>query len=301
MDAETARLAADGGADFRRGVYRAADSEAIDSFDQIDNAVRKIENLDGPANHRAKLLVYDTDGPGVKLVDELDSTDLRTLFKSVESRDTLARLSRQFDDGTVESRHLDEITDLLDSGDMDSADLGRFSEMLDQRKSDPLIDDSIGADDLLATASKSDLSDSLGVIKRGERIHTIPEGDVEAGWNHIKSRHIDGDYKLDQKDSTSFFPAGQTVKGKELPDGLSERKVQEMVADAIKHGDETVTGSRIEYYFEPTDGYSNSGVNNMKVIVDDGTVKTAFPISGEKVYKWVPDLNDGNGVLSHHD
>jgi hypothetical protein len=81
-DGPARELVTDGGVDegFRKGVARAADSEAIDSFDQIDDAVRKIEDLDGPANRRAKLLVYDTDGAGVKLVDELDDSTLQTVL-----------------------------------------------------------------------------------------------------------------------------------------------------------------------------------------------------------------------------
>ncbi|QSG07522.1 hypothetical protein [Halapricum desulfuricans] len=223
MDAATARLAADGGADFRRGVYRAADSEAIDSFDQIDDAVRKIDELDGPANRRAKLLVYETDGPGVKLVDDMDRADLRTLFQSVESRDTLARLSRQFDAGTVESRHLDEITDLLDSGDMDGADLGRFSQILDQRDSDPMIDSEVGADDLLTAVRKnSDLSDTRFTLKdQKSRVRWLEDGNSQAGWKHILQRHENQFYDLpgiSTRDDIQHLVYRTIKEGKAYPD-----------------------------------------------------------------------------------
>jgi len=53
-DGPARELVADGGVDegFREGVARAADSDAIDSFDEIDDAVRKIDDLDGEANVR---------------------------------------------------------------------------------------------------------------------------------------------------------------------------------------------------------------------------------------------------------
>jgi hypothetical protein len=292
------RVMTDGGVDtsFREAVADAANSDAIDSFDQLDDAVRKIDDLDGEANLRARELIDETDGVGLKFVDEFETTQLRTVMDAVESTDGLVRLSRQFDAGTVDSRHLDEITDLLNSGDMDGADVRRFSEMLDRKDSDPLIDDSIDANDLLARAQKSDLSNSLGIVQRGSKISILPDGDSDTGWTHIKSRHIDGTYKIDQKDSTSFFPVGQKVKGKKLSTKLSESDVKRMVLDTIKYGDEAVTGSRAKYYFEPTsNGYPNSGVDGMRVVVEEGTVKTAFPLSGDSVYKWVPELNNGNG------
>lgn len=53
MDARTARLVADGGTDFQRAVYRAADSDAIDSYHQLHRGVTRIDELDGAAKTRS--------------------------------------------------------------------------------------------------------------------------------------------------------------------------------------------------------------------------------------------------------
>ncbi|MFA9428151.1 hypothetical protein [Natronorubrum sp. A-ect3] len=70
-----------------------------------------------------------------------------------------------------------------------------------------------------------------------------------------------------------------------------------MIYDAIKDGEPTPQGQKTRYYFEPLDeGYSNSGIDNMRVSTyPDGSVETAYPMSGDAVMRWVPDLNDGQG------
>jgi len=221
-DGPARKLVADGGVaeGFRIGIARAADSEAIDSFDQIDDAVRKIEELDGPANRRAKLLVSETDGAGVKLVDELDSTDLRTLFESVDSRETLARLSRQFEEGTVESRHLDEITNLLDSGDMDGADLGRFSRIIASEGNGPDIEGDLTTDDILTVAERGELSDTLLVVSDGEgRIRWLEFNEGEpVGFDKILSKHESEIYR--QYSSIN-----------------SQEDIKQLIKEAIKNSD----------------------------------------------------------------
>ncbi|MEF8976507.1 MAG: VWA domain-containing protein [Halapricum sp.] len=81
MDSRTARLVADGGTDFQRAVYRAADSDAIDSYQQLHRGVTRIDELDGAAKTRAKHFVRDADGAGVRLLVELDDDALATFFR----------------------------------------------------------------------------------------------------------------------------------------------------------------------------------------------------------------------------
>ncbi|QSG07525.1 hypothetical protein HSR122_0103 [Halapricum desulfuricans] len=118
-DGPARRVAADGGVDngFRIGIARAADSEAIDSFDQIDDAVRKIDELDGPANRRAKLLVYDTDGAGVKLVDELDDSTLRTVLDMDidRARELRSAFARQYDQGNADLTQIENFAKHTDN------------------------------------------------------------------------------------------------------------------------------------------------------------------------------------------
>jgi hypothetical protein len=84
FDTRTARIVADGGETFRESVYRAADSDAIGFYKQLDRAVRKIDDLDGARKARAKQLVSESGGAGgagFKLVTELDNDALEAFFR----------------------------------------------------------------------------------------------------------------------------------------------------------------------------------------------------------------------------
>ncbi len=46
----------------------------------------------------------------------------------------------------------------------------------------------------------------------------------------------------------------------------------------------------------PKEGYPDSDIDDMRVIVlPNGEVETAYPLSGPAVKRWVPELNDGEG------
>ncbi|TYL39486.1 VWA domain-containing protein [Natronococcus pandeyae] len=81
LDEGTVTVLADGGTTFREGVYKAADSDAVTSYRQIDRAVKRIDGLDGAANTRAKQLVRNSDGDGIRLIDRLDDGTFETLFR----------------------------------------------------------------------------------------------------------------------------------------------------------------------------------------------------------------------------
>jgi len=244
-------------------------------------------------------LVAETDGAGVKLIDDLDTTQLRTLTDSVDSDTTLTKLSHQFDAGTVDSRHLDEVSELLDSGDMDGADLRRFSELLDKRDSDELIDDSIEADDLLDIADDGELSATQLVVKDKsgsprwlEKGAYAPDGSQKSsGWAYLKARHIDGK-QLEEKQATDFWPVGQTVKSEKLPDTMSETDIRKAIYEAIDNR-ETTRQDAIEYGDFDSQFVSNTGVSRVRVIVRDGKIRTAFPKKGPKVWKYVSEDDVG--------
>lgn len=79
LSSQSARLVADGGVDFRRAVYRAAESDAVD-YAQLDRALRRIDDLDGATQVRARQLVRDADGSGVRLIDDLDDASLQPVL-----------------------------------------------------------------------------------------------------------------------------------------------------------------------------------------------------------------------------
>lgn len=126
-------------------------------------------------------------------------------------------------------------------------------------------------------------------------------GDVDSGWKHVQSRHIDGTYRIDSEDATGFFPVGQRVKGRELSDTLTRDDVIELQYAAIERGQVTAQGTKTRYYSEPSaQGHPESGIDEMRVVVDDsGRVETAYPMSGDDVLRWIPDLDGGAGGFIH--
>jgi hypothetical protein len=82
MDAQTLRIIADGGTNFRRDVYRAADSDAIDSYQQLQRGLGRIDDLDSPrAKTHARQLVDETGGDGVRLLADMDNDALEAFYR----------------------------------------------------------------------------------------------------------------------------------------------------------------------------------------------------------------------------
>lgn len=156
------------------------------------------------------------------------------------------------------------------------------------------VDRELEASDFVHVARQVELKKTQLIVKRGGKLHFLQRGTLEEGWKHIEARHIEGSYKLDAKDSTTFFPVGRTVKGSPLPDTMTKGEVKDMLYDAIKKGDPSPQGQKTKYYFGPEqNGYPDSGITDMRVIVKaDRTIETAYPLSGEAVKRWVPELGD---------
>lgn len=122
----------------------------------------------------------------------------------------------------------------------------------------------------------------------------IAENEVLDEASHRRPSYL-GTIDLDDKGGTSFFPLGQTVQGRQLPETLSKKELKEIIYKSIQEGDPTMYNKK--YYFEPTDNdYPYSGIDSMRVLVgDSGEIRSAYPISRDAVRKWRPDLLDGRG------
>lgn len=82
----------------------ASRSDTIDSFDQLDTAVRRIGKLDGQRRQVAKQFVRNTevDGQALKLISEIDESTLRRLTDlddGTQFRQALARQNTRLRDG----------------------------------------------------------------------------------------------------------------------------------------------------------------------------------------------------------
>ncbi|SFR97753.1 hypothetical protein SAMN05216559_1908 [Halomicrobium zhouii] len=118
-DDDTVRILADGSGDvdhsFRRAVARAADSNAIDSYAQLDRAVRRFDDLDGDrADTFRRLAADDTTGDSWLRVagsSDIDSDSVRRTIDRVEEIEHGSRVERYRKASDVNDRDYDSSTE----------------------------------------------------------------------------------------------------------------------------------------------------------------------------------------------
>ncbi|NUC74033.1 VWA domain-containing protein [Haloterrigena sp. SYSU A558-1] len=180
----------------------------------------------------------------------------------------------------------------------DRATQYKFVYVLRNKENLRLVDDSVTPQDLIRIQENGNLLETQLIAKRGDDVESVrwmELGDADAGMIHVNGRHISGQIGLDQKSITSFFPVGQTVKGRQLPATMSQNDVYELIHRATKEGQpQSGPGDTTIYRFEPE---SSTGVSEMRVDVEQGQIITALPEEGSGVKKWVPDLDGSGGWL----
>lgn len=247
----------------------------------------------------------ETSGGIKHALDQLDGNihHLEDLSSS-EQAALAARLSKSSDPSAARAF----VTDLDDAGDVrvlldqDQTTVNRLVDWHANPGSYRHIDPDLEPDEFMSVVRHGNPDNTRMVVKGPDannnlHVQWLEKGNLDAGWEHIQARHIEGTHRLDAEDATSLFPTGREVKGQRLPNTVSDDEVVDMIYDSIKKGQPTQQGQKTRYYFEPEiKGYPDSGINDMQVIVrPDGSVETAFPLSGDDVKRWVPDLNDGQG------
>ncbi|WP_135855323.1 hypothetical protein [Halorussus salinus] len=218
-------------------------------------------------------------------------------FKEVLSETEI--LGVQFFRNTAQ-RDIVPLIQAYERDDIDGNDLQRASKLIDDDNTKYYADSDITAKQLLKVeADGGDLSKTEFVTSPDESFNdntgvvSLELGDRDTGWTHIRGRHVYGTIELDEKRLTSFFPIGQTVKGRDLPNRLSEEEVKELVYTAVKRGDNPEIGATgdIEYIYKP----SIDGIDEITVRVDPDTGKlvSAFPEGeGSAVKQWIGEAND---------
>ena len=171
-DPDTQDILADGSGEldesFDRAVARAADGDTVDSYDQIDNAVRKIDELDGAANRQARELIEETDGVGLKFVDELDDSSLQKVMDlDIDRADELrTAFAQYYDQGYAD---LDEIESFARHTDS--------LEGIDGLNSGPVDDFIADADQVPGALHEVDVADDIGADNIGRmNIEVGPNG-----------------------------------------------------------------------------------------------------------------------------
>ena len=112
---------------------------------------------------------------------------------------------------------------------------------------------------------------------------------------HVWDRHVLG-YDMDYKYETTFYPLGQHVKGRHLPETMDGYDVVYLIEQTIEYGDAHFYGDKVVItYYLPYWEYREYGISRMKVVLEreyyrDYTyyeVITAYPVSGPDVAVYV--------------
>ncbi|MBP1911841.1 hypothetical protein [Thermococcus stetteri] len=108
---------------------------------------------------------------------------------------------------------------------------------------------------------------------------------------HVWDRHVLG-YDMDDVYETTFYPLGQYVKGRHLPETMDGYDVVYLIEDAIEYGRAYFYGDRVVIlYYLPYYQYRNYGISMMKVVLEKEyyygytyyNVITAYPLYGPDV------------------
>jgi|GEM_PF-4774808 len=183
--------------------------------------------------------------------------DVRNLIVRSEGLDegTTQALLRAHARGDLDDDTLRRTARYVDDGRMDQADVRRMEEMLRERSTSPLIDETLDASDLLTISARNgDLENARMVVRDSSgRLRWLEEGDDNVGWHHILERHED-----------QFYTVG----------GVSSRRaIQEHVYRAIEGGVSRPDPSGgTGYVFETTSGQRITVITG-----DNGFIVTAHP------------------------
>lgn len=119
----------------------------------------------------------------------------------------------------------------------------------------------------------------------------LESGNKDEGWTHIKERHLTSK-QIDEQATTSYFPNGQTIKGRTL-DGPMEtnKEVQNLIRKAVRKGEPSQGNRRDEAKYTFQSNPDTTGVGELTVRVNNaGEITTAYPESGPKVNVWIEPM-----------
>jgi len=218
---------------FRKTITRAADSDALDSFDQLDRVVRKVDEMDGRANRRAMEVLEETEGKGVVFMDDLETGTLRNVLDSTDvDRGQLTGAIEKYHELGDRARLL--TTDLVgETGDktiafMDDLNAETLEGILDLREAE-LTTNEIGGviqtyDGLDDAASQS----ARELLEATEDNGVAFMADVEAGTldDILKSTDLDSDELTGAVRSYDSLEGATSHYARDLLDETGEDGVQ---------------------------------------------------------------------------
>ncbi|WP_147376660.1 hypothetical protein [Halopiger aswanensis] len=227
--------------------------------------------------------------------------DSRQVLERVDDATTRQMLAR-YGEGDIDADHLQRMNKLLDDGKMDQADIQQMMGMLKTKADNPLIEDTIQANDLLEIPEQgNDLSttrlvvtDNNGNLRWLERGVFNPDtSNKDYGWAYLEARHIDGEL-MKEKRATTLWPTGQNFDSKTqpIPNSMSERDISKAIYKALE---DTETTPQDSFKFSKFDQsfVDRTGVSEIEVIIRNGNVRTAYPTKGSAVWKYISQNDVG--------
>ncbi|MFC7072618.1 hypothetical protein ACFQJ7_17185 [Halovenus rubra] len=301
LDTQTLRIMADGSGDvdetFRQAVYRAADGDTIDSYDQIDQAIQKTGKLDSAKKTRAKQLVIETDGEGLKLIGELDDTAVKKLTRIDGSdADTFRQsLVRQYAEGAVDAADIQQTIQQV--RELDSAKQQRAMQLVEETPDaggiqllDELDTDNLGS---LLSSCGSSVRASVGPLPADSTSvepTTLGSGTRCPGFQLLKNA---ADPDIDNANLNSLLAQLDDAQTKTLARGLAKKdnpgeflnKIDPKTMKQLGNA-ETPAGQNVfdVAYDISADGYSQSAIKQL-ADADLTTRQTQQTLSKLNAYK----------------
>jgi VCBS repeat-containing protein len=231
------------------------------------------------------LIRNDDDGAQVVADGDDDAVAVIRQFDEVgdDTADRLADLKRS---GELDTSDLNRLENALDNGEIDARELHRISEILDE-SGNFRYDDDVSVEEFIELADNDELSDTVAVVKPDDTVTKdgitvdtvqLDTGDADTGQRHLLLRHVGGAERA-EKPITNFWPVGQTVGGRTLPDAIDLEDIDRLTYRAIKNGDASDTGTEITYRYDNVDV---EGIDEVIVKVDEqtGRVISSYPDQG---------------------
>jgi hypothetical protein len=268
-------------------VSRLTDKVKLGAFDRLSESRAKA---------LSRLLLRDGDEGAEAFADGgRDLLDVIADFDGV-SPEVVRRLDDLESEGSLSLSDIKYLERSLEQDKIDDVDLRRLTSLY-QGRDGALIGDRVEIEDVVRSLRDTGGSNRLlGVVRpadaRGidrDTIH-LDTGNKRTGEVHIRSRHVSGSYKIDQKRITSLFPAGQTVKGRKLPDKMSPQDIRQLALKGVKNGDNLGRqGEDIVFAYEP----EIDGISRVEIGVDrtTGRITKMIP-EGPAVKQWVGEAGE---------
>jgi hypothetical protein len=152
-----------------------------------------------------------------------------------------------------------------------------------------LASDDISANEFLKHINDEDINpnDIRMVAKGNGRVISVVPGDADAGFQHLLDRHYRGTEINQNADQTTFFPSGRQASARgnspsaDLPSGASREDILRLIRETVEEGQ--VNGGDFVFTF---DSGPKKGISAMRIGIEGGQVKTAFPLRGPDVKRW---------------